>query len=202
MRAGEPGCESSQIAGEGRGQSDAMTHPAIQERLERLAPDQRAAATAPPGPVLCVAPAGSGKTTTLVARIAWLIDGGADPGIDLRGHVQQARRRRAGRPAEQRRWSRSACHPTACESGRFTPSGRELLRSAGRRIEPLVDRGEVLRELFPRAGSARWRALRRWVFAAETRPGAGTRHGPRAGPSGRPGSRGAAGSFAPRVHLV
>ncbi len=46
----------------------------------RLAPDQRAAATAPPGPVLCVAPAGSGKTTTLVARVAWLVDGGADAG--------------------------------------------------------------------------------------------------------------------------
>ena len=40
----------------------------------------RSAATAPPGPVLCVAPAGSGKTTTLVARVAWLVDGGADPG--------------------------------------------------------------------------------------------------------------------------
>src|SRR3954463_10774972 len=55
-------------------------HPSVQERLARLAPDQRAAATAPPGPVLCVAPAGSGKTTTLVARIAWLVDGGTDPG--------------------------------------------------------------------------------------------------------------------------
>src|ERR671930_1110083 len=54
-------------------------HPSVVERLARLAPDQRAAATAPPGPVLCVAPAGSGKTTTLVARIAWLIDGGAAP---------------------------------------------------------------------------------------------------------------------------
>ncbi len=29
--------------------------------------------------MLCVAPAGSGKTTTLVARVAWLVDGGADP---------------------------------------------------------------------------------------------------------------------------
>src|SRR5262245_13421097 len=37
------------------------THPAVAERLGRLAADQRAAATAPPGPVLCVAPAGSGK---------------------------------------------------------------------------------------------------------------------------------------------
>ena len=56
------------------------TNPSLAERLGRLAPDQRAAATAPPGPVLCVAPAGSGKTTTLVARVAWLVDGGADAG--------------------------------------------------------------------------------------------------------------------------
>ena len=45
----------------------------IATRLARRAPDQRAAATAPPGPVLCVAPAGSGKTTTVVARIAWRV---------------------------------------------------------------------------------------------------------------------------------
>ena len=52
----------------------------VAERLARLAPDQRDAATAPPGPVLCVAPAGSGKTTTLVARVAWLVGAeGADP---------------------------------------------------------------------------------------------------------------------------
>src|SRR6266576_3749695 len=55
-------------------------HPSVEERLARLAPDQRAAATAPPGPILCVAPAGSGKTTTLVARICWLVAGGQDPG--------------------------------------------------------------------------------------------------------------------------
>src|SRR5512140_3372152 len=54
-------------------------HPDVVARLERLAPDQRAAATAPPGPVLCVAPAGSGKTTTLVARIAWLVASGVSP---------------------------------------------------------------------------------------------------------------------------
>jgi superfamily I DNA/RNA helicase len=33
----------------------------VAERLDRLASDQRDAATAPPGPVLCVAPAGSGN---------------------------------------------------------------------------------------------------------------------------------------------
>jgi superfamily I DNA/RNA helicase len=48
-------------------------HPSVTDRLARLAPDQRAAATAPPGPSLCIAPAGSGKTTTLVARASWLI---------------------------------------------------------------------------------------------------------------------------------
>ena len=55
----------------------AQLHPAVEDRLARLAPDQRAAATSPPGPVLCVAPAGSGKTTTLVARICWLVASGA-----------------------------------------------------------------------------------------------------------------------------
>src|SRR5919107_370930 len=58
-----------------------ILHPSVEKRLAGLAPDQRAAATAAPGPTLCIAPAGSGKTTTLVARIAWLLDSGAaDPG--------------------------------------------------------------------------------------------------------------------------
>ena len=54
-------------------------HPALVARLAALAPDQRAAATAPPGPILCIAPAGSGKTTTLVARISWLVGSGVAP---------------------------------------------------------------------------------------------------------------------------
>ena len=55
---------------------DRLPHTSVTQRLAKLAPDQRAAATAPDGPVLCVAPAGSGKTTTLVARVAWLVDRG------------------------------------------------------------------------------------------------------------------------------
>ena len=55
------------------------SHPEVTARLARLAADQRRAATSPPGPVLCVAPAGSGKTTVLVARIAWLVDRGIGP---------------------------------------------------------------------------------------------------------------------------
>jgi DNA helicase II / ATP-dependent DNA helicase PcrA len=57
--------------------ADRVLPPPLVARLERLTTDQRAAATAPPGPTLCVAPAGSGKTTTLIARIAWLIGSGA-----------------------------------------------------------------------------------------------------------------------------
>src|SRR3972149_4484332 len=67
---------------QGRGARDngrVSLHPSVIERLRRLSPDQHAAATAPPGPVLCVAPAGSGKTTTLVARVAWRIDHGTPP---------------------------------------------------------------------------------------------------------------------------
>lgn len=44
--------------------------------LTKLDPHQRAAVTAPDGPVLVFAGAGSGKTRTLVARVAWLIEQG------------------------------------------------------------------------------------------------------------------------------
>jgi DNA helicase-2/ATP-dependent DNA helicase PcrA len=47
--------------------------------LEELNPEQRAAATHPGGPLLILAGAGTGKTTTLCARVAWLIDQGMAP---------------------------------------------------------------------------------------------------------------------------
>jgi DNA helicase-2/ATP-dependent DNA helicase PcrA len=47
--------------------------------LDQLNPEQRAAATHPGGPLLILAGAGSGKTTTLCARVAWLIAEGAAP---------------------------------------------------------------------------------------------------------------------------
>ena len=48
--------------------------------LSGLNAPQRAAVTAPPGFHLVIAGAGTGKTRTLVHRVAWLIDQGADPG--------------------------------------------------------------------------------------------------------------------------
>jgi DNA helicase-2/ATP-dependent DNA helicase PcrA len=45
--------------------------------LEALNDEQRAAATHPGGPLLVLAGAGTGKTTTVAARVAWLVDEGA-----------------------------------------------------------------------------------------------------------------------------
>ena len=45
----------------------------------QINPEQYAAITVPEGPVLVIAGAGSGKTRTIVYRVAWLIDQGVDP---------------------------------------------------------------------------------------------------------------------------
>jgi superfamily I DNA/RNA helicase len=130
----------------------------VTERLDRLAPDQRAAATAPPGPVLCVAPAGSGKTTTLVARIAWLVDGGTDPAAIAAITFNK----RAAEELEHR--LNEALEPLDVASGTvrvrtFHALGREILAAAGVPVEPLRDRDEVLREAVPSATAATRRRL-------------------------------------------
>ena len=121
-------------------------HPAVEERLAKLAPDQRAAATAPPGPILCVAPAGSGKTTTLVARICWLVAGGADPG---RISAVTFNKRAAEELAERLKvalapMTRDAPLPRVRT---FHALGREILADAGVNVRNLVDRAEVIQRL-------------------------------------------------------
>ena len=51
-----------------------------ESRIDDLNPEQLRAATACDGPVLTVAGAGTGKTKTLAARVAWLVSQGIDPG--------------------------------------------------------------------------------------------------------------------------
>src|SRR5918994_1741683 len=77
--------------------------------LDSLDPEQRAAATLPDGPAQIIAPAGSGKTTTMVARLAVLLDRGVpadricvvtfnrEAALDLRARVD--RRPRPSVPA-------------------------------------------------------------------------------------------------------
>ena len=125
----------------------------VAERLARLAPDQRAAATAPPGPVLCVAPAGSGKTTTLVARVSWLVDRGAPAG----SICVVAFNKRAAEELSDR--LDAALSPLGVAAGSvrvrtFHALGREVLLDAGVSVDPLIDRDGLLRELFPEAGAA------------------------------------------------
>ncbi len=139
--------------------ADVSAHPAVVERLARLQADQRAAATAPPGPVLCVAPAGSGKTTTLVARIAWLVDGGAEPesicAVTFNRRAAEELRERVGVALDplgadlaDRIWIRT-----------FHALGMEILRGAGRAVAPLVDRDEILRAVRPKMPIADRRRL-------------------------------------------
>jgi superfamily I DNA/RNA helicase len=51
----------------------------VEPILATLDPEQRAAATLPDGPAQIIAPAGSGKTTTMVARLAVLLSRGVPP---------------------------------------------------------------------------------------------------------------------------
>ncbi len=134
-------------------------HRSVVERLERLAPDQRAAATAPPGPLLCVAPAGSGKTTTLVARIAWLVASGAARPDEVAAITFN---KRAALELDERLVAALEPLGVAAPGVRvqtFHALGLEILRDAGRPVAPLVDRIAILRRIAPEVGPAGWRRL-------------------------------------------
>jgi DNA helicase II / ATP-dependent DNA helicase PcrA len=130
----------------------------VADRLARLAPDQRDAATAPPGPVLCVAPAGSGKTTTLVARVAWLVGAAeADPAtiaaITFNTRAAEELRARLD----------PALAPLGVAAGAvrvrtFHALGLEILRDAGGRPE-LRSRDAILRRACPDLDAAARRRL-------------------------------------------
>jgi superfamily I DNA/RNA helicase len=131
-----------------------MSHPTVVERLAKLQVDQRRAATAPPGPVLCVAPAGSGKTTTLVARIAWLLDEGAAPeeicAITFNRRAAEELRERV----ELALAPLGEGLATRVRIRTFHALGMEILRTAGEAVEPLLDRDEVLRAARPDLSTA------------------------------------------------
>ena len=134
-------------------------HSSVVARLARLAPDQRRAAVAPPGPVLCVAPAGSGKTTTLVARIAWLIDGGSAPesicAITFNKRAAEELRERVAAALEPLGEGLAA----RVRIRTFHALGLEMLRGAGVAVQPLLDRDEILRAVRPEMPVAERRRL-------------------------------------------
>ncbi|HEY3943928.1 MAG TPA: ATP-dependent helicase [Solirubrobacteraceae bacterium] len=68
---------------DGQARSPVRNNPATPAASERwfseLNPQQQAAVRHPSGPLLILAGAGTGKTTTLCARVAWLVAAGAPP---------------------------------------------------------------------------------------------------------------------------
>lgn len=121
-------------------------HDPVARRLARLADDQRAAATAAPGPVLCVAPAGSGKTTTVVARLAWRVAQGTDP-----ASICALTFNRAAADELQER-ADAALGELGHENGTvrvrtFHALGREILADAGFDVTRIVERAAVLETL-------------------------------------------------------
>ena len=182
--ASTDGCRAGE---RGRPAASCRMHRSVRERLDRLAPDQRDAATTPPGPVLCVAPAGSGKTTTLVARVAWLIDAGAGPSTD-RGHHLQRRAamsfaERVARAPGPWRGARARCPDPDVPRARARDPALRLAwtcrSSTGRRCSP-----SVAPDLWPGGGGR----LDTGDLAAQARPAgrrAAVANDPHAGPDRR-----------------
>lgn len=118
----------------------------VAERLAALMPDQRAAATAPRGPVLCVAPAGSGKTTTLVARVAWRVALGDDPAsmcaLTFNRRAAEELRARLDPALEP-----LGAAPGSVRVRTFHALGREILAESGVDVTCIVDRTTLINEL-------------------------------------------------------
>ncbi len=89
---------------------------------------RRAAATYGDGPLLIIAGAGTGKTRTLVYRVAHLIERGVDAGAHPPAHVHAPRR--AG-DARARRATRRAARARACTAAPSTRPAHRLLRRFG-----------------------------------------------------------------------
>src|SRR3972149_4070278 len=115
----------------------------IEAILSRLNPQQLKAATHGDEPLLIVAGAGTGKTATLVHRVAWLISQGVDPGRILlltftrRAAAEMLRRAdallqhlRGQIPADKE----TRIHITRVWGGTFHAIATRLLRRYGKAI--------------------------------------------------------------------
>src|SRR3990170_19305 len=119
--------------------------------LASLDPEQRAAATLPDGPAIVIAPAGSGKTTTLIARLGVLLGRGV--AADRIGVVTF--NRDAAAELSARIATRLAPHVPgagAIEVRTLHAMARQVLLDAGRPVRLLPDR-------LPLPRAARRRAL-------------------------------------------
>jgi len=105
-----------------------MTHRTPYEKV--LNETQFSAVTAPDGPILVIAGAGSGKTRTLVYRVAWLVEAGASPHeILLLTFTRKAAREMLDRAASL---TDQRCREVS--GGTFHSLARRVLRQEAQRI--------------------------------------------------------------------
>ena len=127
--------------------------PATDAILEALDPEQRAAATLPDGPAQIIAPAGSGKTTTMVARLAVLLSRGVAPDrICVVTFNRDAAADLAARV--ERRLAPTTPAATSIEVRTLHALARQILLDAGEGTNIVADRLPLLRAARRRAGTA------------------------------------------------
>ena len=121
--------------------------------LATLDPEQRAAATLPDGPAQIIAPAGSGKTTTMVARLAVLLSRGVDPArICVVTFNRDAAADLASRVA--RRLGPIVPAATSIEIRTLHALARQVLLDAGEGANLVADRLPLLRAARRRVAAA------------------------------------------------
>ena len=116
----------------------------VEPILAVLDPEQRAAATLPDGPAQIIAPAGSGKTTTMVARLAVLLSRGVSAErICVATFNRDAAQDLAARVA--RRLGPQVPDATAIEIRTLHALARQVLLDAGEGSNLVADRLPLLR---------------------------------------------------------
>ncbi len=120
--------------------------------LDALDAEQRAAATLPDGPAQIIAPAGSGKTTTMVARLAVLLERGVPPErICVVTFNRAAAQDLAARV--ERRLGPSVPTATSIEIRTLHALALRVLRDAGEGSDLVADRLPLLRAARRRVAS-------------------------------------------------
>jgi DNA helicase II / ATP-dependent DNA helicase PcrA len=124
-----------------------------QRMFSTLNPQQQAAVAHRGGPLLVLAGAGTGKTTTLAARVAQRVLDGADPGrlllLTFSRRAAQALADRAGRLLHQALgWPATQAAPVLPWAGTFHGVAARLLREAAPQVGlapqfTIVDRGDA-----------------------------------------------------------
>ena len=165
---------------------------AVERIVAGLNPAQREAALATRGPVVILAGAGTGKTTTVTHRIAVQVASGAFAArAHPRRHVHGEGGRRAevaaGRPRRRREWRRARSTPPRCRSSAASGSGTparalpEILDSKAPLIASLANGLPPPHKFMPRgelAGEIEWAKNR--MIVARRLPGRPRARGPRA----------------------